>query len=149
MLNFVYLRSPRLHFFCILGLIHALSIRGRSLSLNWLAECIWKVFRWFRAISGLCVSPVWPVRVLALFICWALVWPVVMTGLTSQRWTVAAALFSSSGLHAFIQGELHWFRGSLHVCKGSSLWFSSFGLVVCALRLSIVLSRMCRAVALA
>jgi LytS/YehU family sensor histidine kinase len=33
---------------------------------------------------------------------------------------------SSGVLHAFIQGELHWFRGS-------SLWFSSFGLVVCAL----------------
>jgi hypothetical protein len=26
-------------------------------------------------------------------------------------------------LSAFIQGELHWFRGSLHVCRGSSLWF--------------------------
>jgi hypothetical protein len=37
----------------------------------------------------------------------------------------------------------------LHVCRGSSLWFSSFGLVVCALCLSIVLSRMCRVVALA
>jgi hypothetical protein len=35
------------------------------------------------------------------------------------------------------------------VCRGSSLWFSSFGLVVCALCLSIVLSRMCRAVTLA
>jgi hypothetical protein len=51
-------------------------------------------------------------------------------------------------LHAFVQGELHWFRGSLHVCRGSSLWLSSFGLVVCALCLSIVLSQMCRAVAL-
>jgi hypothetical protein len=28
---------------------------------------------------------------------------------------------------------LHWFRGSLHACRGSSLWFSSFGLVVCSL----------------
>jgi hypothetical protein len=25
-------------------------------------------------------------------------------------------------LHAFVQGEVHWFRGSLHVCRGSSLW---------------------------
>jgi hypothetical protein len=33
--------------------------------------------------------------------------------------------------------------------RGSSLWCSSFGLVVCALCLSMVLSRMCRAVALA
>jgi hypothetical protein len=35
------------------------------------------------------------------------------------------------------------------VCRGSSLWFSSFVLVVCALCLSIVLPRMCRVVALA
>jgi hypothetical protein len=46
-------------------------------------------------------------------------------------------------------GELHWFRGSLHVCRGSSLWFPSFGVVVCTLCLTIVLSRMCRAVTLA
>jgi hypothetical protein len=52
------------------GLIHALSTRGRSLSLFWATEFIWKVFRWVRAISGLCVS---------------LVWPVVVTGLTGQR----------------------------------------------------------------
>jgi hypothetical protein len=30
-------------------------------------------------------------------------------------------------------GELHWFKGTLQVCRGSSLWFSSFALVVCAL----------------
>jgi hypothetical protein len=30
---------------------------------------------------------------------------------------------SSGVLHAFVQGELHWFRGSLHVCRESSLWF--------------------------
>jgi hypothetical protein len=35
------------------------------------------------------------------------------------------------------------------MCRGSSLWFSSFGLVVCTLCLSMILSRMCRAVALA
>jgi hypothetical protein len=46
-------------------------------------------------------------------------------------------------------GELHWFRGSLHVCRGSSLWFSSFDLVAFILCLSFVLSRMCRAVTLA
>jgi hypothetical protein len=46
---------------------------------------------------------------------WWPVWPV---------WAevTAAALFSS-GLHAFVQGEVHWFRGSLHVCRGSSLLF--------------------------
>jgi hypothetical protein len=83
-------------------------------------------------------SPAWPIRVLVLCTCWAPVWPVVATSLTGQSWAGAAALFLSSGLHAFVQGELHWFRGSLHVCKGSSMWFSSFGLVVCALCLSIV-----------
>jgi uncharacterized membrane protein len=40
-------------------------------------------------------------------------------------------------------------QGSLHVCRGASLCFLGFGLVVCALYLSIVLSQMCRAVALA
>jgi hypothetical protein len=73
-------------------------------------------------------SMVWPVRVLALFTCWAPVWPVVVTGLTGQSWADAVALFSSSGLHTFVQGEMHWFMGSMHVCRGSSLWFSSFGL---------------------
>jgi hypothetical protein len=87
-------------------------------------------------------------RVLALFTCCSAVWPVALTGLTGQSRDDVAALFSSSGVHAFVQGEFHCFRGSLHVCRGSSLWFSSFGLVVCALCLSIVLSRMCRAVAL-
>jgi hypothetical protein len=39
--------------------------------------------------------------------------------------------------------------GSLHMCRGSFLCCLSFGLVVCALCLSMVLFRMCRAVALA
>jgi hypothetical protein len=61
---------------------------------------------------------------------------------------VAAALFSS-GLHAFVQGELHWFWGAC-MCAGEALCgFSSFVSVVCSLCLSFVLSRMCRAVALA
>jgi hypothetical protein len=33
---------------------------------------------------------------------------------------------SWSGSHAFVQGELHWFRGSLNVCRGSSMWFFEF-----------------------
>jgi hypothetical protein len=73
-------------------------------------------------------SPVWPVRVLVLCTCWAPVWPVVVTGLTGDSWADAAALFSSSCWHAFVQRELHWFRGSLHVCRGSSLWFFEFWL---------------------
>jgi hypothetical protein len=43
--------------FCIFGLIHALSTRGRSLSMFWATKCIWKVFRWFRAFFwALCVT---------------------------------------------------------------------------------------------
>jgi hypothetical protein len=94
-------------------------------------------------------SPVWPDRVLILCTCCTPVWPVVSTGLTSQSWADAAALFSSCGLHAFVQAVLHWSRGSLHLYRGSSMWFSSFGLVVCALCSSIVLSRICQAIALA
>jgi hypothetical protein len=44
----------------------------------------------------------------------------VVTGLTGQSWVDAATLFSSSGLHAFVQGELHWFRGLFVVFE---LWF--------------------------
>jgi hypothetical protein len=94
-------------------------------------------------------SPVWPVRVLTLFICWAPVWPVVVFGLTGQSSADAAALFSSGVLHAFVQGELHGSGGACMCAGGALCGFLSFGLVVCALCLSFVLSRMCRAVALA
>jgi hypothetical protein len=47
------------------------------------------------------------------------------------------------------RGSVLWLRGGLHMCKGSSLCCSSFGLVVCTLCLSMVLSQLCRAVALA
>jgi hypothetical protein len=48
--------------FCIFVLIHALSTRGKSLSMFWPTECIQKIFRWFWAISGLYCAQVWPVR---------------------------------------------------------------------------------------
>jgi hypothetical protein len=109
--------------FCIVGLIHALSTRGRSLSLFWATECILKVFKWFWAISGLCVSPVWPVVVTGLT--GQSAGPVHMlrtdlTGggdcLTGQSWADPATLFLSSGLNALVQGELFvvfelWFCG--------------------------------------
>jgi hypothetical protein len=74
-------------------------------------------------------SPVWPVRVLALFTCCAPVWPVVSTGLTGRSWADAAALFSSSGLYAFIQGgalvqgELACVQGELFVVFRALVWW--------------------------
>jgi hypothetical protein len=65
MLNFVYLRSSRLHFLHF-GLDSCIVNKGENLSMVWATEFIYKVFRWFRAISGLCVSPVWPVEVTGL-----------------------------------------------------------------------------------
>jgi hypothetical protein len=58
-------------------------------------------------------------------------------------------LHSRVALLHWFRGGVLWLRGSLHMCRGSSLWCSGFGSVVCALCLSMVLSRMCRAVALA
>jgi hypothetical protein len=156
MLNFVYLRSSKLNFFAVLAwFMHCQ--QGEEV---WARFVLLDSFRRFSSgfepflgsvvhRSDWSSSPVWPIRVLVLFTCCTPFWPVVLTGLTGQGWADAAALFSSSGWHAFVQGELHRFRGSLHVCRGSSLWFSSFGSVVCAFCLSIVLSWMCRAVALA
>jgi hypothetical protein len=53
---------------------------------------------------------------LVLSTCCTPVWPVVLTGLTGQGWLVAAPLFQ-------VVFCIHWFRGSMHVCRGSSLWF--------------------------
>jgi hypothetical protein len=50
---------------------------------------------------------------------------------------------------ALVQGECALAQGELAYVQGSFLWCSSFGSVVCVLSLSMVLSRMCRAVALA
>jgi hypothetical protein len=59
-------------------------------------------------------SPVWPVRVLVLFTCWAPVWPVVSTGLTGQSWAVAAALFREV-VH------MHSYRGSCIASGGACM----------------------------
>jgi hypothetical protein len=56
------------------------------------------------------------------------------TGLTSgvdqsdrSGLSVAGALFSSGVLHAFIQRELHWFRGELFVvCRALVWWLALF-----------------------
>jgi hypothetical protein len=74
---------------------------------------------------------------------------VVSTGLTGQSWADTTALFFVKWFACIRPGGVALVQGSLHVCRGSSLRFSSFGLVVCALCLSIVLSQMCQAVVLA
>jgi hypothetical protein len=77
--------------------------------------------------------------------------PVSWGGLTALGMlsSFCSLLHSRVALLHWLRGSVLWLRGSLHMCKGSSLWCSSFGSVVCALCLSMILSRMCRAVALA
>jgi hypothetical protein len=128
MLNFFYLRSYRLnvlHFW----LDSCIVIKGGEV---WACFGLLDAFRRFSGgfdpflgsvahRSDQSGSPVWPAGVLVLCTCWAPIWPVVVTGLIGQSWADAVALFSSSGLHAVVQGELHWFTGSLHVCRGRAL----------------------------
>jgi hypothetical protein len=156
MLNFVYLRSSRLNFLhfwldsCIVN-------KGEKFELK-LACCTHlEGFQVVSVIFELGQFPRWhqPDR-------WrASVWPVQFPGagrscppvwlvrVTGQSWAIAAALF-----HEVVR--MHSSRGSCIgsggacMCAGGALCgFSSFGLVVCALCLSIVLSQMCRVVALA
>jgi hypothetical protein len=137
MLNFVYLRSSRLKVLYF-WLDSCIANKGEKFELeNGLMDAFRKFWGGFEPFLGSSVhrsdrsrSPVWPVRVLVLCTCWAPVWPVVVTGLTgggdrSDRWELSccSCLVSSGVLHAFVQGELHWFRRSLHVCRWSSLWF--------------------------
>jgi hypothetical protein len=146
MLNFVYLRSYRLHFFWFLSWFKHCQ-QGREV---WACFVLLNAFREFSSgfepflgfvghWSDRSRSPVWPVCVLALV-------QMLGTDLTSvvdrseQGWCSCSILWS---------GRLYSFSGSLHVCRRSSLWFSCFALVVCALCLSLLLSRLCRAVALA
>jgi hypothetical protein len=134
MLNFVYLRSSRLkvlHFLldsCIvnkgekfeLEMACWMHLEGFQVvsSHFWALVCTGLTGRGLRSDRSECwfcsqvahrsdrwCWPVWPVRAELL------------------HWVVVAVLFSSGVLHAVIQGELHWFRGSLHMCRGSSLWF--------------------------
>jgi hypothetical protein len=94
-------------------------------------------------------SPVWPVWVLILSTCCTPVWPVVLIGLTGQGWGVAAALFLVVSCMHSSRGSCIGSGGACMCAGGALCGFSSFGLVVCAFCLSIVLSQMCRVVALA
>jgi hypothetical protein len=148
MMKFVYLRSSRLnvlHF----GLIHALSTMGEVWAWNGLLDAFRKFFRWFRAFSGLWCAPVWPVEVTGLTSQRACFVHMLSTGLTGESWVVATALFQVVFcMHSSIGSCIG--SGGACMCAGGALCgCSSFGLVVCALCLSLVLSRMCRVVALA
>jgi hypothetical protein len=155
MLNFVYWETLGWKF-CIFGLIHALPTRGVVWAWNGLLDAFRRFSGGFEPFLGSGVhrsdrsrSPVWPVRVLALFTCCTPVWPMVLTGLTGQGWVVAAALFQVVLCILSSRGSCIGSGGACMCAGGALCDFSSFGLVVCALCLSIVLSRMCRAVALA
>jgi hypothetical protein len=96
----------------------------------WPTKWICKVSKWFRAFSGHYWAPVWLVEATDLTGQCAGPIQILGTGLIDvvdrpeQGYCSCSIL--PSGLHAFVQGELHWFRSSLHVCRGSSLWFVLF-----------------------
>jgi hypothetical protein len=136
------------------ALIHALSTRGRSLCMIWAPGSIWKVFQLVRAnFEQFGAGPVtWGGLTAPQAVRW------VVGGLTtwwrrSNRPGQSEQNFDLCCfpvLHCCISSwGVCFAQGSLHMCRGRSLCCSSFGLVVCALFLSMVLSRMCRAVALA
>jgi hypothetical protein len=148
MLNFVYLRSSRLNF-SHFWLDSCIANKGEKFGLEKACcthlEGFQLVSSYFWALAVSKVASVWPMKGTGLTGIVPRCWAILPTGLTGE-----GDRFDQSGLgcfsclvwwsepHAFIQGELHWFSGSLHVCRGSSLCFSGFGLVVCTICLSIV-----------
>jgi hypothetical protein len=108
--------------FCIFGLIHAFSTRGRSLSLKWLAGCIQKVLtgrghRFDRSECWFCSHvahqsdrwcwPVWPVRAELLH-------------LPYFKWCLACI---RPGGVALVQGELACVQGELNVVFWALVWW--------------------------
>jgi hypothetical protein len=77
-------------------------------------------------------SPVWPVRVLALFTC-----AVDRSDRSELSWCSSSVFVK--WFACIRPGGVALFQGERACVQGSSLWFSSFVLVVCALCLSIVL----------
>jgi hypothetical protein len=74
-------------------------------------------------------APIWPVKVTGLTGQSAGLVHMLGTGLTSGgdrsdwsdlSWCSCSVFFK--WFACIRSGELHWFRGSLHVCRGSSLW---------------------------
>jgi hypothetical protein len=134
MLNFFYLRSSRLtHFWldsCIVN-------KGEKFELEMACcthlEGFQVVSSYFWALAVSQVASAWPVKGTGLTGVVPRCWTILSTGLTgegdwSDRWELSwcSCSVSCGGSHAFVQGELHWFWGSLHVCRGSTLWFFDF-----------------------
>jgi hypothetical protein len=159
MLNFVYLRSSMLNFWhfwldsCIVN-------KGDKFELQMacctLLEGFQVISSYFWALAVSQVASAWPVRGTGLAgvlpRCWAIlspVWPVRVTGLTGESRADAAAL-----LHEVVR--MHSSKGTCIgsggacMCAGGALCgFRALVWWFVALCLSIVLSRMCQAVALA
>jgi hypothetical protein len=83
---------------------------------------------WAQAVSQ--VASAWLVRGTDLTGVVPRCWAILSTGLTGEGdrsdWSELSCCSCSASCgdsHAFVQGELHWSRGSLRVCRGSSLWF--------------------------
>jgi hypothetical protein len=129
LLNFVYVRSSRLkvlHFWLDACIVN----KGEKFELE---MACWMHSEGFQVVSShfwapLCTGLTGRLHRFDRSDCWYCA----HVGHRSDRWwwpvwpvwaEVLTAILFSSGLHAFVQGELHWFRGSLHVCRGSSLWF--------------------------
>jgi hypothetical protein len=120
--------------FCISGLIHALPTRGKVWACFGLLNASTRFWGGFEPFLGSVVhrsnrlrSPVWPVRVLVLFACWAPVWLVVLAGLIGQGWAIASALFARwfacirPGGVALVRRELACVQRELFVVF--ELWF--------------------------
>jgi hypothetical protein len=101
MLNFVYLRTSRLHF-SQFWLHSCIVTKGEKFE-NFLGYWMhWKVFRWFWTIFGLCCAPVWPV---------------VVTGLTGQSAGSVHLLRTglTSGVDRSDRSELSWCSCSVFI----------------------------------
>jgi hypothetical protein len=155
MLNFVYLRSSRLkvlHFWfdsCIAN-------KGEKFEIEMACWTHLEGFQVVWAISGLCCAPVWPVEVTDLTGVSAGPVHMLGTGLTGGGDRSDQCELKLLQLPCFQLVCMHSSRGrcigsgGACMCAGGAFCgLSSFVSVVCALCLSLVLSRMCRAVALA
>jgi hypothetical protein len=143
-MNFVYLRSSRLHFFQIWALIHALATRERKKGGEKL-HCMPRTYS--SCQGGVCAFPLhfWSLGASSVWenLCdrfWKLVWPdleqAIEENQLDQFWKLVGPVLAAE--HAQVQGECALAKGDLHMCRGSSfVSFTLVALVVCALCLSL------------